>query len=29
MRVQHPLLPNRTLPILADAAVQANKGTGW
>uniref|UniRef100_A0A1I7VSI3 valine--tRNA ligase n=1 Tax=Loa loa TaxID=7209 RepID=A0A1I7VSI3_LOALO len=28
LRVRHPLLPNRTLPILADATVQAEKGTG-
>ncbi|MCP9264591.1 valyl-tRNA aminoacylation [Dirofilaria immitis] len=28
LRVRHPLLPDRTLPILADAAVKIDKGTG-
>uniref|UniRef100_A0A0R3RW49 valine--tRNA ligase n=1 Tax=Elaeophora elaphi TaxID=1147741 RepID=A0A0R3RW49_9BILA len=28
LRVRHPLFPDRTLPILADAAVHADKGTG-
>ncbi|KAL3985709.1 valine--tRNA ligase [Acanthocheilonema viteae] len=28
LRVRHPLLPDRTLPILADTAVQVDKGTG-
>ncbi|KAK6108694.1 valine--tRNA ligase [Brugia pahangi] len=28
LRVRHPLLPDRTLPVLADSLVQADKGTG-
>ncbi|VDO56211.1 unnamed protein product [Onchocerca flexuosa] len=28
LRVQHPLLPDRTLPILADRTVKTDKGTG-
>lgn len=27
-RVRHPLLPCRTLPVLADVTVKADKGTG-